>query len=94
MVKARDEVADQTWEKSDNEEWEDTTDNEANRERLVLRKNKIDTEISNKKETLSALQETVQEILEDVSLIEGNLANLSVSYDNIVLEIKKLDNMK
>ena len=91
LVKARDDILDQTREKSDNEEREDTTDNEANRERLVLRKNRIDTEIYNKKETLSALQETVQEILEDVSLMEGNLANLSVSYDNIVSEIKKLE---
>lgn len=91
LVKARDEIVDQTWEESGNEEREGITDKEAGRERLVLRKNKIDTEIFNKKETLSALQETIQEISEDVSLIEGNSANLSVSYDNIVLEIKKLE---
>lgn len=37
------------------------------------------------------LQEDVQEIAEDISLTEGNIANLSVAYDNIVLEIKRLE---
>ena len=42
---------------------------------------------------LFALQEMVEEITEDVALTEGNIANISVSYDNIVSEIKRLETM-
>lgn len=92
LVKSRDEIISQTREENDSEEKKESiVDEETNRERLVLRKNSIDAEISDKKEMLFALQENVQEIAEDVSLTEGNIANISVIYDNIVSEIKKLE---
>lgn len=92
LVKARNEIVDQTMvgNKGDGQK-ENVMDKETEREKLVLRKNSIDSEISDKKETLFVLQEDVQEIAEDISLTEGNIANLSVAYDNIVLEIKRLE---
>ena len=89
LVKSRDDIVNQTKDGSNDEEKDVSVDDETNRERLVLRKNKIDTDISNKKEMLFALQEMVEEITEDVALTEGNIANISVSYDNIVSEIKR-----
>ena len=93
LVKSRDDIVNQTKDGSKDEEKDVSVDDETNRERLVLRKNKIDTDISNKKEMLFALQEMVEEITEDVALTEGNIANISVSYDNIVSEIKRLETM-
>ena len=93
LVKSRDDIVNQTKDGSNDEEKDVSVDDETNRERLVLRKNKIDTDISNKKEMLFALQEMVEEITEDVALTEGNIANISVSYDNIVSEIKRLETM-
>lgn len=64
---------------------------EKNHEQLVLRKNKIETDLSSKKERLANLQEIIEEKLEDINLVEGNIANLSISYDNILAEIKKIE---
>lgn len=92
LVKSKEEIISQTREENgDTEQKESVVSEEMVREKLILRKNSIDTEISNKKEILSSLQENIQEIAEDVSLMEGNIANVSVAYDNIVSEIKKLE---
>lgn len=92
LVKSREEIISQTREENgDIEQKESVVSEEMVREKLVLRKNSINAEISNKKEILSSLEENIQEIAEDVSLTEGNIANVSVAYDNIVSEIKKLE---
>lgn len=92
LVRSREEIIRQTKEENDDiGQKEGVVSEEMARERLVLRKNSIDTEISNKKEILSSLQENIQEIAEDVSLMEGNIANVSVTYENIVSEIKRLE---
>lgn len=92
LVKSREEIISQTRkENGDIEQKEGVVSEEMIREKLVLRKNSLDTEISNKKEILYLLQENIQEISEDVFLMEGNIANVSVAYDNIVSEIKKLE---
>lgn len=94
LVKSREEIMNQTKEENDIiRPKEETVSEEMHREKLVLRKNSIDTEISNKKETLSMLQDNILEIADDVSLTEGNIANLSVEYDSIVSEIKKLETL-
>ncbi len=89
LVKSRNEIVKQT--RKENNDDEDFMDDEISRESLVLRKNKIDTEISDKKEQFSNLQEMVKEISEDISLTEGNITNISVSYDNVISEIKKFE---
>ena len=87
MVKAREEIIKQVKE-GDNEK---EIDKEMDRERLVLRKNDIESEIFNKKEQLAVIREKIQDISGESSLVEGNIASLSISYDNIVSEIKKLE---
>ena len=37
------------------------------------------------------LQEKIQEVTVDISLIEGNITNLSVIYDKVISEIKRLE---
>lgn len=91
LVKSREEIISQIREENVDIEQKAAVSEGMAREKLVLRKNSIDTEISNKKEILSSLQEDIQEIAEDVSLMEGNIANVSVVYDNIVSEIKRLE---
>lgn len=93
LIKSRDDIINQTRDKYVAEEKNVVIDTEKSRERLVLRKNEIDTDLSNKNEMLFALQEILEEIAEDVALTEGNIANISVLYDNIVSEIKRLETM-
>lgn len=91
LVTARDEIVRQTQKEIEDEKEGDSIDLESNRQRLVLRKNNIKNEISKKQEILSTVQEAIQEITENISIIEGSVANMSVTYDNIILDIKRLE---
>lgn len=90
LVKSRDDIVNQIKDVSNDDEKKIINDT-VNREILVLRKNKIDTDISDRKEMLFTLQGIIEEISEDIALAEGNVANISMSYDNIVSEIKRLE---
>lgn len=90
LVKSRDDIVNQTKDIRNDDE-KNIMDDTLARERLVLRKNKIDTDISDGKEMLFTLQGMIEEISEDIALAEGNIANISMSYDNILSEIKRLE---
>lgn len=87
LIESRKKIIDQTC----NGNEKDITNKETNREELVIRKNNIDVQISDKKESLLSIQEKVQDIEEDVSLMEGNIANIAILYENIISEIKRLE---
>lgn len=91
LVTSRDEIVKQTQGESSDKEEEGNIDSEGSRQKLILRKNNIDNEITDKQERLMVIQEKIQEVTVDISLIEGNITNLSVIYDKVISEIKRLE---
>lgn len=91
LVTSRDEIVKQTQGESGDKEEEGNIDLEGSRQKLILRKNNIDNEITDRQERLMVLQEKIQEVTVDISLIEGNITNLSVIYDKVISEIKRLE---
>lgn len=89
LVESREEIIRQTRKEYSNQNEGD--DRQISREKLILRKNNIETELINKQETLAIIQENINEISDDMSLIDGNIANISVEYDNVVSKIKQLE---
>ena len=86
IVKQKDLIG--IYEKCDISEKEES---EIYRQRLVSSKSTIDEELLNNHERLSDMQERLQEIIDDVSQAEGEVTNVSVIYENISNEIKKLE---
>lgn len=91
LVTSRDEIVKQTQGESSDKEEEGNIDLEGSRQKLILRKNNIDNEITDRQERLMVIQEKIQEVTVDISLIEGNITNLSVIYDKVISEIKRLE---
>lgn len=91
LVMSREEIVQQAQEEFNGKEESSDTDMQESRQKLVLRRNNIHNEIADTQENLSEIQEIIQEITADISLLEGNITNLSVTYDKIISEIKRLE---
>lgn len=93
LVAARDDVIKQAEVGTDdkNSEGKDTEDSEVSRQKLVLKRNVINSQILNRKEELTSEQEKLNELTQENLQIEGMLSNLSAIYDNVMSEIKRLE---
>jgi DNA repair exonuclease SbcCD ATPase subunit len=91
LVAERDSVIKQTKFEISEEKREDKEDFEVRRQRLVLKKSEAESDIIEAQELLLSLNEELQGIAEHISQIEGEATNVSVTYDSIVSEIKKIE---
>lgn len=93
LVAERDNIIKQTGliEISGEKDTLDKEGSEIQRQRLVARKSTIEEELLNHNERFSDMQEVLQEIIDDVSQAEGEVASVSVAHENLSTEIKKLE---
>lgn len=64
---------------------------ETKRQNFVAAKNEISSILIEKREQLNSLQEEYDEMIRNLSQTEGELTNISVTYDNTISEIKKIE---
>lgn len=93
LVAERDKIIKQTdiIEISGKDKASDQEESEFKRQRLVAKKSAVEEEFFDSNEKLSDMQEILQEIIDDASQAEGEVTNVSVGYENINTEIKKLE---
>jgi DNA repair exonuclease SbcCD ATPase subunit len=93
LVAAKDDVVKQSVVATEDTDTENDNieDHEANRQKLVLKRNELNSQLLNRKEELASEQEKFNELTQENLQIEGTLSNLSAIYDNVMSEIKRLE---